>query len=134
MTSQVPCLAYREESGQVISVYESLICNEFLEDFASPPVYPSIFPPNAATRARARIIIDRFDRKFIPNFYGILSKSVIFPAFLFSFVLCFLPSFSLLHSYQKRNRSSKARLRSCLLNQMLLKMLLSSRLWIFTTT
>ena len=71
---QVPCLAYREENGEIHSVYESLICNEFLEEFASPPAYQAIFPHNPAEKAQARIIIDRFDRKFIPNFYGILSK------------------------------------------------------------
>lgn len=67
-------LAFKEESGRVRSVYESLICNEFLEDYAPPPEHPALFPLNPVDRARARMIVDRFDRKFVPNFYGILLK------------------------------------------------------------
>ena len=71
---QVPILAYRDNGDSLVSVYESLICNEFLEDYASHPEYPPLFPLHPGEKAKARLIIDRFDRKFIPNFYGILSK------------------------------------------------------------
>lgn len=71
---QVPILAYHEDGSRVVSVYESLICNEFLEDYAPHPEYPALYPSHLGEKARARQIIDRFDRKFIPNFYGILSK------------------------------------------------------------
>ena len=71
---QVPTLVYRQDNGQVKSVYESLICNEFLEDFAPSPEHPALFPGNPADKARARMIIDRFDRRFVPEFYRILNR------------------------------------------------------------
>ena len=73
---QVPVLAW-EEDGELLSVYESLICNEFLEvsfsvgsaptqvsewtvqEYAPPPEAPAMLPPNPAARASCRIIMDR---------------------------------------------------------------------------
>ena len=58
-------------------VYESNICNEFLEDYrAEPP----LLPPHPAVRARGRMIIQQFSEKFVPNFYKLLLRSV--PSFL----------------------------------------------------
>lgn len=71
---QVPILAYRDANERLTTVYESLICNEFLEDYAPHPEYPPLFPLHPGEKATARLIIDRFDRKFIPNFYGILVR------------------------------------------------------------
>lgn len=72
-------LAYREgKDTEVKSVYESLICNEFLEDFFPHPEHPALFPLSAIAKARARIIIDRFDHKFVPKFYSLLLRC--FPA------------------------------------------------------
>ena len=49
------------------------VCNEFLEewDAASP-----LLPQQLAQRARARVIIDRFARQYVPNFYSILVRQV----------------------------------------------------------
>ena len=63
-----------EENGQTRSVYESIICNEFLEEFAPHPEHPRLYPLHPVEKAHARIIIDKFDREFIPKFYGILVK------------------------------------------------------------
>ena len=53
-------------------VYESNICNEFLEDYrAEPP----LLPPHPAVRAQARMIIQQFSEKFVPNFYKLLLRS-----------------------------------------------------------
>ena len=70
----MPVIAYRQNGEKLVSIYESLICNEFLEDFAPNPEYPALFPLESYNRARARLLIDRFDRKFVPNFYGLLVK------------------------------------------------------------
>lgn len=71
---QVPVLAYMEEGGQIRSVYESIICNEFLEEFAPHPEYPAIYPLHPVDKAHARMVIDSFDRSFIPSFYAILLR------------------------------------------------------------
>ncbi len=51
----VPVIAYQKEDT-VHNIYESLICNEFLEDFQPTP---AMLPPHPAVKARARLIIDR---------------------------------------------------------------------------
>eukprot|EP00879_Flechtneria_rotunda_P004713 GHRR01004978.1.p1 GENE.GHRR01004978.1~~GHRR01004978.1.p1 ORF type:complete len:267 (+),score=79.87 GHRR01004978.1:77-877(+) len=57
-------------AGQgVISIKESLVCNEYLEDaYPSPP----LLPKDAVGRAAARSIIHRFSDKFVPAFYKYL--------------------------------------------------------------
>lgn len=70
---KVPALAY-EEDGTLHNIYESSICNEFLEDYAPPPEAPALLPPHPATRAHARIVIDRFQTKFVPVFYRLLIR------------------------------------------------------------
>jgi glutathione S-transferase len=52
-------------------IYESNICNEFLEDYQPSP---SMLPPHPAVRARARIIISTFSEKFVPAFYKLLLR------------------------------------------------------------
>ena len=54
-----------------LQIYESNICNEFLEDFQPEP---SLLPPHPAVRARARIIIARFSEAFVPAFYRLLLR------------------------------------------------------------
>jgi len=48
---QVPVVAYRQNGEKLVSIYESLICNEFLEDFAPNPEYPALFPQESFNRA-----------------------------------------------------------------------------------
>ncbi|CAL8468830.1 g8371 [Coccomyxa elongata] len=67
---KVPVLAYEEEHT-IHQIYESNICNEFLEDFQPEP---SLLPPHPAVRARARIIIARFSEAFVPAFYRLLLR------------------------------------------------------------
>ncbi|BDA45327.1 probable glutathione S-transferase omega-1 [Coccomyxa sp. Obi] len=77
---KVPVLAYKDEkTQQPHSVYESLICNEFLEDFAAAPGRPPLLPPHPALRAKARIIMDHFNTHFVPLFYRILIRHVASP-------------------------------------------------------
>ncbi|EIE20099.1 glutathione S-transferase [Coccomyxa subellipsoidea C-169] len=72
---KVPVLAYKDEkTQQPHSVYESLICNEFLEDYAPAPGHPPLLPPHPALRAKARIVMDHFNTRFVPLFYRILIR------------------------------------------------------------
>ncbi|KAK9824676.1 hypothetical protein WJX72_012280 [[Myrmecia] bisecta] len=64
----VPVLAYQEEDT-VHNIYESLICNEFLDEMAAEP---ALMPPHPAVKARARLIVDRFGQKIVPLFYRLL--------------------------------------------------------------
>jgi len=48
---KVPVVAYRQNGEKLVSIYESLICNEFLEDFAPNPEYPALFPQESFNRA-----------------------------------------------------------------------------------
>ena len=59
-------------AGEERPVYESLICNEYLED--AYPNTPSLLPKNPVERARARIIMDRFNSRFTPHFYRFLVR------------------------------------------------------------
>lgn len=68
---KVPVLAYTDHDGQLQSVYESNVCNEFLDDYDTQ--HP-LMPKHLAQRARARVIIDRFARQYVPNFYSILVR------------------------------------------------------------
>ena len=70
---QVPVIAYKE-GNTTHSVYESLICNEFLEDHL--PKDQVLLPEHPADKAKARIIIDSFSSKFVPLFYRILLRQV----------------------------------------------------------
>ena len=54
------------------SVYESLICNEYLED-AFPDTAP-LLPADPADRAHARIVMDRFNSRCMPQFYRFLVR------------------------------------------------------------
>lgn len=54
-----------------MQIYESNICNEFLEDYRPNP---SLLPPHPAVRARARIIVATFSEKFVPAFYKLLLR------------------------------------------------------------
>lgn len=70
-TTQVPVLTHKDASGAVRSVYESLICNEYLEE--RHPV-PALLPSDPVARAHARIVIDRFNSKYVPVFYRFLIR------------------------------------------------------------
>lgn len=61
---RVPTLVWREPSGEVASLYESLIVNEYLADLPGP----ALLPADAVERARARLVIDQFGAKFSPAF------------------------------------------------------------------
>lgn len=67
---QIPVLAYKEGEG-VKTVYESLICNEYLEERFN---VPALLPPDPFHRAQCRLIIDRFSSTVQPAFYKILLK------------------------------------------------------------
>ena len=66
-------LAYKE-GDETHCVYESLICNEFLEEY-SPKEQP-LLPDHPVAKAKSRIIIDSFSSKFVPLFYRILLRQV----------------------------------------------------------
>ena len=66
-------LAYKE-GDKTHSVYESLICNEFLEDHLSKE--QPLLPEHPIATAHDRIIIDSFSSKFVPLFYRILLRQV----------------------------------------------------------
>lgn len=68
---RVPTLVWQEPSGQTSSLYESLICNEYLNDLEGP----SLLPEDAAQRARARLIIDQFGVKFTAGFGKVMFAS-----------------------------------------------------------
>lgn len=67
---QVPVLAWKS-GGKDKSVYESLICNEFVED-----KYPEhrMMPSDPYEKARCKLIIDRYGNNFIPAFYKSLMQ------------------------------------------------------------
>ncbi|DBB03428.1 hypothetical protein WJX82_004221 [Trebouxia sp. C0006] len=67
---KVPTLAYKE-GATTHSVYESNICNEFLEDYH--PDHP-LFSTQPVHKARERTIIDHFNSKFVPLFYRVLVR------------------------------------------------------------
>jgi glutathione S-transferase len=67
----VPVLAHMDADGQVRSVYESLICDEYLEETHPEP---RMLPGDPVARAHARIIIDRFNSKYVPVFYRFLIR------------------------------------------------------------
>ena len=73
LLEQVPVLAYKE-GDEACSVYESLICNEFLEDHLSKE--QPLLPEHPVAKAHDRIIIDSFSSKFVPLFYRILLRQV----------------------------------------------------------
>ncbi|WIA20134.1 hypothetical protein OEZ85_005984 [Tetradesmus obliquus] len=56
---RVPTLVWKE-GGDTKSMYESLICNEFINDLPGP----SLLPADPTQRAHARLIIDQFGAKF----------------------------------------------------------------------
>lgn len=64
-------MTHKDASGAVRSVYESLICNEYLEE--RHPV-PALLPSDPVARAHARIVIDRFNSKYVPIFYRFLIR------------------------------------------------------------
>jgi glutathione S-transferase len=49
------------------------ICNEFLEDWHKDQ---PLLPADPVDRAHARMLIDRFSSKYVPNFYSILVRQV----------------------------------------------------------
>ncbi len=53
-------------------MYESLICNEYLEDAYCDK--PPLLPANPLDRAHARIVIDRFNSRCMPQFYRFLVR------------------------------------------------------------
>ena len=59
-------------AGEERTVYESLICNEYLEDAYHDA--PPLLPAHPADRARARIIMDRWNSRFTPHFYRFLVR------------------------------------------------------------
>ena len=76
MTGKVPVLVERGDDGKddTAAVYESLICNEYLED-AFPE--PALMPADPAGRAAARIVMDRFNSRCMPQFYRMLVRQVL---------------------------------------------------------
>ena len=84
---KVPVLVTRERgsegassAGEERTVYESLICNEYLED--AYPEAPPLLPAAPADRARARIIMDRWNSRFTPHFYRFLVRQARLPEVL----------------------------------------------------
>ncbi|KAL3146074.1 hypothetical protein ABBQ38_015423 [Trebouxia sp. C0009 RCD-2024] len=67
---KVPTLAYKE-ADVTHSVYESNICDEFLEDYQSAP---PLFASHPVRKAQERTIIDHFSSKFVPLFYRVLVR------------------------------------------------------------
>uniref|UniRef100_A0A383VQ52 GST C-terminal domain-containing protein n=1 Tax=Tetradesmus obliquus TaxID=3088 RepID=A0A383VQ52_TETOB len=52
-----------------VSIKESLVCNDYIEDaYPEPPLLPA----DAVGRAAARLLIQRFGDKFVPSFYKLL--------------------------------------------------------------
>ncbi|WIA20862.1 hypothetical protein OEZ85_005211 [Tetradesmus obliquus] len=52
-----------------VSIRESLVCNDYIEDaYPEPPLLPA----DAVGRAAARLLIQRFGDKFVPSFYKLL--------------------------------------------------------------
>lgn len=68
---KVPALAWKE-GDHTHRVYESLICNEFLEDYSRDT--PKLLPEKPVEKAHARIVIDRVNGKLVPLFYRILVR------------------------------------------------------------
>lgn len=66
---KVPTLIYKDEEG-IQSMYESLICNQFIHELPGKP----LLPEHAAKWAHARIIIDRFST-VISAFDGVRATS-----------------------------------------------------------
>jgi glutathione S-transferase len=60
------------DNGKEASMYESLICNEFIDD-AYPG--PALMPPAPLARARARLLIDQFGAKFGAAFGRVMFSS-----------------------------------------------------------
>ena len=50
---------------------EHCVC---LKDLATSEEHPALLPPHPAVRARARIIMDHFNARFVPLFYRILVR------------------------------------------------------------
>lgn len=50
-------------------IYESLVCNEYLEDAFKQP---SLAPEDALRKAEMRLIIARFESRIVPKFYKML--------------------------------------------------------------
>lgn len=64
----------RDDSGkETASIYESLICNEYLEDKYEEP---ALLPAAPEARAQARIIMERFTSRGVPLFYRALIRQV----------------------------------------------------------
>ena len=53
-------------------IYESLVLVDYVEDRSDGP---SLLPLSPTERARARIIIGRYDSKFVPLFYKLLRET-----------------------------------------------------------
>ena len=47
-----------------------------MQEYAPPPEAPAMLPPNPAARASCRVMIDRFNAKFVPVFYQYLMRCV----------------------------------------------------------
>eukprot|EP00884_Botryococcus_braunii_P000996 jgi/Botrbrau1/10898/Bobra.0025s0072.2 len=70
---QVPVLVFSEDET-VHSIYESVVCMEFLEEHSRGGVVPDLWPPKDAVKARGRCILHRFDTEFLPAFYNLLLR------------------------------------------------------------
>ena len=62
-------------SSQALTLSASCcsICNEFLEDWHK---HQPLLPADPVERAHARMVIDRFSSKYVPNFYSFLVRQV----------------------------------------------------------
>ncbi len=54
------------------SFYESVVCNELLDDLHPDP---PLRPDGPWGRARMRLVIERFNQRFVPNFYRVLLRA-----------------------------------------------------------
>eukprot|EP00879_Flechtneria_rotunda_P002450 GHRR01002647.1.p1 GENE.GHRR01002647.1~~GHRR01002647.1.p1 ORF type:complete len:287 (+),score=98.33 GHRR01002647.1:87-947(+) len=57
---RVPTLVWQDDGKETKSLYESLVCNEYINDLPGP----ALLPEDPTERARARLIIDQFAAKF----------------------------------------------------------------------
>lgn len=70
---KVPAVVYNKD-GKTVNLYESMVLTEWAEDYAGSG--PSLLPADATERARARLIMARYDSRAVSNFYKLLmSKS-----------------------------------------------------------
>lgn len=68
---QVPTLAWQEPDGPQ-SLYESLVCNEYVQEGFQGP---GLLPDNPVARSKVRLLIDQFGQKFAPALVKVMFAS-----------------------------------------------------------